>query len=824
MDKPPANNPAFGSPIAPKWTRSDKDGIGTAASSGSTLWFTIAKGIVTEVYYPTIDLPQIRDLQYLATDGATFFHDERRGCENMHETISSGALGYRITNTSHPTPGGQTYQIVKQVISTPSSPCLLVHTRLSVPHPLKEKLKLYALLAPHLDGTGYQNSGWAADTPYGKILVAQSQHCPRTWLAMAATIPFLQCSCGIVGVTDGWQDLQGNAVPGNRPFIMDWSFDSAINGNIALTGQLDISKADEFVLALAFGETLNSAVQRVRQALSVPFDRHLKNFLGVWRKVQEETIMPGEGVTGDGGCLYRMSRALLMAHEDKTYEGALVASLSIPWGDYFDDRDLGYHLVWTRDMCKSAVALLAAGEQAMPLRALTFLATVQSANGAFYQNFHVDGRPNWTGVQLDEIAFPVILAWQLHEAGALQVFNPYPMVRQAAAALILNGPMTEQERWEENEGFSPSSLAATIAALICAATYAAKNSDPGLATFLTEYADFLESHLEEWTVAKDCAFLRNTPHYVRILPTFVKSDASRAGQLGVPAKPAPDGDPNEAVVTVANRNNLQIAARDLLDPGFLELVRFGIRHADDPVITGSVRAIDAPEARIKVDFADPSGRSGPAWHRYNEDGYGNYADGRPFDGSGRGGPWPLLTGERGHYELAAGRDPHAYIRAMENFAEPPGLIAEQLWDLPSDGELKYSYPSGSAMPLAWAHAEYITLVRSATDGAVFDLIPAVAERYLAPHSRSNLEIWNFYRQIDVIDRSEKLRIILAWPFRLHWSNDGWAQTFSTDSSSPAPGLFFVDLPPLMRQGTLLFTFYWTRLQQWQQIDYRVNVK
>ena len=561
MDQPPANNPAFGSPIAPKWTRSDKDGIGTAASLGSTLWFTIAKGIVTEVYYPTIDLPQIRDLQYLATDGATFFHDERRGCENIHETISSGALGYRITNTSHPTPGGQTYQIVKQVISTPSSPCLLVHTRLSVPHPLKEKLKLYALLAPHLDGSGYQDSGWAADTPYGKILVAQSQHRPRTWLAMAATIPFLQCSCGIVGVTDGWQDLKGNAVPGNRPLIMDWSFDSAIDSNIALTGQLDISKADEFVLALAFGETLNSAVQRVRQALSVPFEKHLVNFLGGWRKVQEGIIMPGEGVTGDGGRLYRMSRALLMAHEDKTYEGALIASLSIPWGDHSDDRDLGYHLVWTRDMCKGAVALLAAGEKAMPMRALTFLATVQCANGAFYQNFHVDGRPNWTGVQLDEIAFPIILAWRLHEAGALQDFNPDPMVWQAAAALILNGPMTKQERWEENEGYSPSSLAATIAALICAATFAAKNADPGLATFFTEYADFLESHLEEWTVAKDCAFLRNVPHYIRILPTFVKGDASRAGPLGVPAKPSPDGDPNEAVVSVANRNNLQIAAQ-----------------------------------------------------------------------------------------------------------------------------------------------------------------------------------------------------------------------------------------------------------------------
>ena len=240
MDQPQSNNPAFGSPLAPKWTRSDKDGVGTAASQ-STLWFTIAKGVVTEVYYPTIDMPQIRDLQYFATDGATFFHDERRGCENVHESLAPDALGYRITNTSHPTPGGQTYQIIKQVISAPSAPCLLVHTRLDVPRPLRQNLKLYALLAPHLEGSGYHNSGWTADTPSGKMLVAQSQHGRRTWLAMAATVPFLQCSCGIVGVTDGWQDLNGNDVPGNRPFIMDWSFDSAIDSNIALTGQLDIS-------------------------------------------------------------------------------------------------------------------------------------------------------------------------------------------------------------------------------------------------------------------------------------------------------------------------------------------------------------------------------------------------------------------------------------------------------------------------------------------------------------------------------------------------------------------------------------------------------
>jgi glucoamylase len=174
MDQPTSKNPAFGIPIAPRWSRSDKNGIGIAFSRSSTLWFTIAKGVVTEVYYPTIDLPQIRDLQYLATDGTTFFHDERRGFDNQHETLAPGALGYRITNTSHATPNGQTYRIIKQVISSPSSPCLLIHTRLEAPVLLRQQLKLYALLAPHLDGSGAHNSGWAANTPFGKIRCAYS--------------------------------------------------------------------------------------------------------------------------------------------------------------------------------------------------------------------------------------------------------------------------------------------------------------------------------------------------------------------------------------------------------------------------------------------------------------------------------------------------------------------------------------------------------------------------------------------------------------------------------------------------------------------------
>ena len=219
-------------------------------------------------------------------------------------------------------------------------------------------------------------------------------------------------------------------------------------------------------------------------------------------------------------------------------------------------------------------------------------------------------------------------------------------------------------------------------------------------------------------MATECKYVADIERFfIRILPTSVKGDESRRGRFGVPHRPMPDGDPNHAVVFVGNRGNLPIAAKDLLDPGFLELVRYGIRKPGDPLIVDSLRTIDSPQAKIRIEFAQDPRKSGPGWHRYNEDGYGNYANGDPFNGSGRGGTWPLLTGERGHYDLAAGRNPKPNIEAMEHFADATGLIPEQLWDLPDnpDAHMKFGYPSGGAMPLAWAHAEYIKLVRSAAD-------------------------------------------------------------------------------------------------------------
>src|SRR5689334_751190 len=105
---------AFGQPgIAPRWTHGGKDGVGTAYASSSRIWFTVWNGILTEVYYPTVDRPQIRDLQFLITDGKTFFHDERRSLQTTVERPWGSALAYRCLNTE---PQGR-YQLHKRIIA-----------------------------------------------------------------------------------------------------------------------------------------------------------------------------------------------------------------------------------------------------------------------------------------------------------------------------------------------------------------------------------------------------------------------------------------------------------------------------------------------------------------------------------------------------------------------------------------------------------------------------------------------------------------------------------------------------------------------------------
>jgi glucoamylase len=788
---------AFGRPgIPPRWTSSSKSGVGTAYSTSSRVWFTISHGILNEIYFPTIDHPQTRDMQFLITDGETFFHEERVDLDNKSECIEPNALGYRVTTSDR---NGR-YRLVKQIISDPHQSCVLIHAQVEGDPDFLKKLRIYALLAPHLEVGGYGNSASRFKTAGQNVLVAWKA---GKFLAMGANVGFNKTSCGFVGHSDGWQDL-------HKDFRLDWEFDKAEDGNVAVIGEINPARNQEFTVGIAFGDSLHGAVTVLEQSLATPFAEHRVKFVEQWHRASSR-MKKLDGVSGDRGTLYRNSRNLLLAHEDKTFAGALIASASIPWGNAKGDEDVGgYHLVWTRDMVNSALALLAAEDSKTPLRALVYLACCQQADGGFAQNFWIDGGAYWQGIQLDEVAFPILLAWHLWKRDALGDFDPHPMVRSAAAYLIRHGPATQQERWEENSGYSPSTLAVGIAALICAADFARSRGEHGDASFLQDYADFLESHIERWTVTTNgCLVPGIQRHYIRIHPAAI-------------GDPSPDEDPNHGLLTVHNRppgTPWQFPAKDIVDAGFLELVRYGVRKPGDPLIEDSLRVVDAV---LKVDTP-----FGPCWRRYNHDGYGTLPDGGPFEGFGQGRAWPLLTGERAHYEFAAGLDVRPLIRTIEQFAFRGRMLPEQVWDSPDleSASMYFGKPAGSAMPLMWAHAEYVKLLRSVTDGQVFDLIPIVAERYLNGRGRKDLEVWKAVRQVKEVVAGQVLRIQAPEPFRLHRTNDGWATASDTSSTSTGIGIEFVDIAINDDQiGPVEFTFLWTSRDRWEGHNYEVRIK
>lgn len=788
---------AFGRPgMPPKWTSSSKSGVGTAYSTSSRVWFTISHGILNEIYFPTIDHPQTRDMQFLITDGETFFHEERRDLDNEIECIESSALGYRVTTSDR---DGR-YRLVKQIISDPHQSCVLIHTQLEGDPELLNKLRIYALLAPHLEVGGYGNSARRFETAGQNVLIAWKA---SKFLAMGANVGFNKTSCGYVGYSDGWQDL-------HKDFQLDWEFDLAEDGNVAVIGEVNPTRNREFTVGIAFGESLHGAVTVLEQSLATPFAEHREKFAGQWHRACSR-MKELDGVSQDAGNLYRVSRNLLLAHEDKTFAGALIASASIPWGNAKGDEDVGgYHLVWTRDMVNSALALLACEDRSTPLRALVYLACCQQIDGGFAQNFWLDGGPYQQGIQLDEVAFPILLAWHLWKNDALRDFDPYSMVRSAAAYLVLHGPATQQERWEEDSGYSPSTLAVSIAALICAADFARVKGEHDNASFLQDYADFLESHIESWTVTTNGSLVPGIQrHYIRIHPTAIDD-------------PSPDEDPNHGLLTINNRPpgaRWQFPAKDIVDPGFLELVRYGIRKPGGRLIEDSLRVVDAI---LKVNTPQ-----GPCWRRYNHDGYGTRPDGGSFEGFGQGRAWPLLTAERAHYEFAAGRDVRALIRSIERFAFRDRMLPEQVWDSPDlpAAEMYLGKPAGSAMPLMWAHAEYVKLLRSVADGRVFDLIPIVAERYLGERGRKDFEVWKPARQVREVRAGQVLRIQAPESFRLHWSNDGWASASDTPSNSTGMGIEFADIAIHDNQSApVQFTFFWTSRNRWERHDYEVRVE
>jgi glucoamylase len=787
---------AFGAPgIEPRWTHSAKEGIGTAYHSSCHVWFTISHGILNEIYYPTVDQPNTRDVELLITDGESFCHEEKRDLHHEVTYPERNCLLYRLTNSD---PAGR-YRIVKHVLADPHRSVVLMNVQLEVADKtLLGKLKIYALLAPHLLRGGADNSGWVCEFAGRRLfhVARESVH-----LSFGCEPDFIRRSVGYVGASDGWRDLMDN-------FRMDWEFRAAERGNIALTAELDPLR-EEWTLAIALGRSAQSSATKLLQSLADPFERHREGYVRQWDRTEIGKQYDFSADTDDQGGMYRLSRCVLLAHEDKLFQGAIIASLSIPWGETKGDDEIGgYHLVWTRDLVQSATALLATGQSATPLRALIWLACIQKADGDFPQNSWIDGRAYWSGVQLDEIASPILLAWRLKREDRLPHFDPWHMIAKATRFLLLQGAVTGQERWEEQSGYSPSTLAVVIAALVCAAEFARWRGEDKTAEFILTYADWLAAHVEDWTATSRGELVPGKPrHYVRITPANPNA-----------VDPHPDVDTLE--IQLANGAGCH-PSRNVVGGDFLHLVRLGIRDAHDPLVLDSLEVIDRVLRRELP--------QGPCWRRYNHDAYGQKDDGSAFDGTGVGRSWPILTGERGHYELAAGRDPLTYITALERMANAGGMLAEQLWDddnLPN-GKFRRGDPIGSAMPLCWSHAEYLSLVRSRRDGVVFDRVEPAYLRYVAQPVASRHEIWSFRHQTRYIPRERTLRLLTGAPAVVRWSSDEWENAHDTKTESSAlPELFFADLPTAdLPVGTVVeFTFRWSEVEKWEGRNFRVAVR
>jgi glucoamylase len=671
-----------------------------------------------------------------------------------------------------------------------------------------DKLKIYVLLAPHLEVGGAGNSARIVDISGRQVFLAWKG---RTSLAMTTDCGFVRTSCGYAGTSDGYQDLKNH-------FRMDWEFGSALDGNLGLTGEVSLKGRREFTLALGFGEGHHAALTSTVGSINHDFEAHKSRFRNQWARVNG--VHELDPVSGDGGKLLRTSHNMLLVHEDKTFSGAFIASASIPWGQAAGDDDLGgYHLVWTRDMVQSASALLAANRAETALRALTYLACTQKPDGGFAQNFWVNGEPYWTGMQLDEVAFPIILAWRLWKLNALGQSTIVPFVERAAGYLVRHAPITQQERWEENAGYSPSTLAAVISGLVCAADLICAAGLGEEARFLGEFADWIEGHLDEWTTTDDGILHPEVKrHYMRVRPP-------------APGEPYARPDADRQIVQLNNRaphEQSRFEAREIIDAGFLELVRYGIRRADDPLIVDSLKVVDKV---LKVETP-----YGPCWRRYNHDGYGQRKDGGAFRGWGQGRPWPLLLGERAHYELAAGHDVKPYIQALEGFSSKGSMLPEQIWDAPDIAErgMFFGRPSGSAMPLVWAHAEYLKLLRSVHEGRVFDRIAVVEDRYLGQGSNqmacykpgaAPVEIWSFVRPARSMAPGRRLRVLAESPFELVWSSDGWASTIHTNSKPAGSAGHYVDVTTTPSQtGSIDWTFFWAAEHRWEGRNFSVALE
>jgi glucoamylase len=769
--------------VSPTWCSSDKEAVGCPLGP-ARLWFTIGGGIVNEVYYPRVDLPQIRDLGFIVGDGAGFWVEVKRLWRHDVQLADMAPVVAIVHRHER-------FELTLRVVASDDRDVLLIEVTLTG----DPVLKPYALLAPHLGGTGHDNRAAVVDYRGRRALTAEQG---PFGLALVASTPaqaeaFGRASAGFVGENDGWQDFHQHGA-------MTWEYTEAGPGNVALLGELP----RQAVIALGFGTSAESAATLALTALGEPFGQTWACQQQAWARWHEGS-KPVAGLPADlpKECLlqFRTSAVVLRSHRDKTYPGAMVASLSIPWGNTRDERE-GYHLVWPRDLVECAGALLACGAHHEARNTLRYLIATQNADGHWNQNQWLGGKGYWSGIQLDEAAFPVLLAAALGGRDALEGTEVGDMVRRALTFLVRTGPVSEQDRWEEDSGLNTFTLAVCIAALVAGAPYLPADAR----ALALAFADYWNARLEDWTAVTDTPLARRygvPGYYVRETPTEALTDR---------CKPNP-------VLAIKNRAGVSLPFSEQVGVDFLQLVRFGLRRADDPLVLASVRLADA---LLKVDTP-----AGPCWHRYTDDGYGEHEDGSAYDGTGTGRAWPLLTGERGHYEVAAGRDPAPLLIAMQRMASSGGMLPEQIWDaapIPARG-LAPGRPTGSAMPLAWAHAEYVKLVMSRALKRPVDRPEGVWQRYGGVRPALKRVIWCEHAPAGRLPQGCKLTLALREAGAFRYGFDGWHDVRDEETTTSALGLHLleIDTAHLIAGQRIDLTFRRTASGAWAGRDFAIRI-
>ena len=703
-----------------------KDCLGTARNRESKVWFTVAGGVLSDAYFPTNDTTNVETLQFVVTDGQTFTDMAARDMVHEVEGRDGAALTCRVTSTGR---DGR-YRLVTDYVTDPERATVVMRTRFEALQGRRDDYRVYVRFDPSLNGNGGGGAGnggadsgvvaasgaLLASDPVTATNAANRDYAVPVHAALVADKGFTEASSGFAGgASDGLTQLDAAR-------RLTATYDRAAGGNVVQTGRIDVRKHAAFELALGFGTTSGGAEQTARESLRENFEKLRHEYVRGWDRYDKELVKPG-GLPRAARDAYYLNANLIKAAEDKTFPGAVVASLASPWGQAVSAGDPqqtyfgSYREVFARDLYETWTALHFSGDGDTASDAVRFLFERQQLpDGSLPRNSLVNGKlaPDSFGIQLDEVAYPLLMA---RDSGLTDPSFYADHLKRAANFVISRGPAFGSERWEEQSGFSPSTISAEVAGLVAAADVARRNGDRVSEAVWLGVADHFQRNIKRWTLTSNGP---EAPH-----PYFIRLSKT--------------GDPNADIDYNVGNGGPTLDQREVIDAGFLEYVRLGLLPADDPDVAASLPVVDG-----KIRRATPAGAG---FLRYNGDGYGDRSsDGRPWapSGQGNGHVWPLLAGERAQYELATGTGtPLERLDAMRRMGGGVGLIPEQTWELPPLARSPFGTdptqasigfapgaPAGSAAPLTWSASQYVRLALNLAAGRNLDRPADTTSRYV----------------------------------------------------------------------------------------------